>query len=109
MRPLVYRKAMTRRRAVKTADCEAKSVDGEPVAEKGEDLDFLGILAEKVIQHVNVQALAARLAPELADKLLSTIEIDTLKEYILEMLASKVAQDPALIDAISTRVLASLG
>jgi hypothetical protein len=105
----MYRKGMVRKKLVKTADCEAKSVDGEPVSEKGEDIDFLGILVEKVVQQVNIQTLAAKLAPELADKLLSIIEIDTLKEYVLEMLAGKVAEDPVLIDAIAMRVMAKLG
>ena len=72
-------------------------------------MDLGGVLVEKVLQQVNIPTVAAKLAPELAERLLSSIEIGALKECVFELPVSKVAEDPALIDAISARLLASLG
>ena len=66
-----------------------KTPDEEPVAEKGEELDLGCVLAQKALQQVDVQALVSKLAPELADRLLSTIEINSLKECVSTFLQAK--------------------
>ena len=99
---------MAPRKGAKTQDAEVSEPAAPP--EKTEDGGFnLGnVLAEKVLEQVDITALAAKLAPELADRLMGASTIESLKDRVLELLVIKVAEDPALFEALSVQLLACL-
>jgi hypothetical protein len=66
------------------------------------------VLVEKLLEQVDVTALVAKLTPELVERLMTGISIETLKKRVLELLASKVAGDPVLIETLSAQLLACL-
>ena len=77
----------------------------EPVApEQGLDDLLLG----KIMEQFDIPSLASKLAPELANRLLGRISIDALADRALDLAAGRVAEDPALIDALINQILAQL-
>ena len=86
------------RRGVKPQDVEIS----EPAAPVDQGLEE--ILLGRIIEQLDVPTLASKLAPELANRLLGRISIDVLADRALDLIASKVAEDPALIDAVLNQI-----
>ena len=77
-----------------------------PIAPAGHGLDEL--LLGKSMEQFDIPSLASKLAPELANRLLGRVSIDALADRALDLAASKVAEDPALIDAVFNQILAQM-
>jgi len=90
------------RKGVKTQDVEI-SDPTEPADGGLEDL-----LLSKIIEQLDIPALALKLAPELANGILSRISLDCLRDKVLYQLANRIAEEPALFEAISSQIMSQL-
>ena len=69
--------------------------------------DFNDLLADKVLDQLDLTSLASKLAPDLAARLAQTIQLDALGDLVFEKLASRLANDPIIAEAVAAQ-LASL-
>jgi hypothetical protein len=60
-------------------------------------------------EQLDAASIAAKLAPELAAKLVGTIQLDALGNRVLEKLACTLANDATIVEAVLTQLLARLG
>jgi len=65
---------------------------------------FENLLAEKVLEQLDLASLASKLAPELAARLAGTIQLDALSERVFEKLADRLANDPVVVEAVATQL-----
>ena len=89
---------MTKKRALEPDGADA----GRPGKPGFDDL-----LADKVLEQLDLASLASKLAPELAARRVGTIQLDALSERVFEKLADRLANDPVIVEAIAMQ-LASL-
>ena len=93
---------MVPRKGVKNQDVEI-SDPTEPVDGGLEDL-----LICKIMEQLDIPALALKLAPELANGILSRISLDVLRDRALYQLAKRIVEDPVLFVALSTQIWSHL-
>ena len=65
-------------------------------------------LVAKVAARLDLDALSAQLAPQLAETLTSGMSLDQLREKLLDLVAERVFTEE-LLAAVSTALLAKLG
>ena len=94
---------MAPRKAAKGQDVE---VSDQPPEQS--DCGMESLLLSKVFEQLDIHSLALKLAPELANCILSRLSIDVLKDRLLDLLVAKMAEGPELVDAVSTHILAQL-
>ena len=71
--------------------------------------DFNDLLADKVLEQLDMTSLASKLAPDLAARLAGTIQLDALGERVLEKLADRLACDPIIAEAVAAQLNLMLG
>ena len=70
---------------------------------------FDDLLADKVLEQLDLASLASKLAPDLAARLAGTIQLDALSERVFEKLADRLANDPVIVEAIATQLAHLMG
>jgi hypothetical protein len=90
----------------KAAKGQAIDVSDQPPEQSDSGLE--GLLLSKVVEQIDTRPLALKLAPELANCILSRRSIDVLRDRLLDLRVAKMVEDPELVDAVSTRILAQL-
>jgi len=70
---------------------------------------FDDLLADKVLEQLDLASLASKLAPNLAARLVGTIQLDALSERVFEKLASRLASDPIIAEAVATQLTSLMG
>ena len=75
----------------------------EPDGDVGKPV-FDDLLADKVLEQLDLTALATKLAPDLAARLVGTIQLDALSDRVFEKLASRLASDPIIAEAVAAQV-----
>jgi len=65
-------------------------------------------LAARVLDQFDIQLLAATLAPAVSQKLTQSLSMEALQGRVLDMLASNIAAEPALLDMVSAAVTQQL-
>ena len=71
-------------------------------------MDFNDLLVDKVLDQLDLTSIAAKLAPELAGRLVGSIQLDALGERVFEKLADRLANDPTIAEAVAGQLLARL-
>ena len=66
------------------------------------------LLVEKVLEQLDTASTAAKLAPDLAAKLVGAIQLDALSDRLFEKLVSCLANDAAIVEAVAAQLLARL-
>jgi hypothetical protein len=66
--------------------------------------DFGDLLASRVVDRIDLASLAARMAPDLGDRLAASIQMDALRDRVLGLLASRLAGDDALVAAVVSKL-----
>ena len=70
---------------------------------------FSDLLADKVLDQLDLVALASKLAPDLAARLAGTIELEALSERVFEKLADRLANDPIVMEALAVQLSRLMG
>ena len=71
--------------------------------------DFSDLLVDRVLDQLDLASLASKLAPDLARKLASMIQLDALGDRVFEKLADRLANDPIIPEAIVVQVSRLMG
>ena len=87
---------MTKKRALEPEGHVDAGKPGKP--------GFGDLLANKVLEQLDLASLASKLAPELAARLAGTIQLDALGDLVLEKLADRLASDPIIVEAVATQL-----
>ena len=83
--------------------------EGQVDAGKPGKPGFDDLLAEKVLEQLNLASLASKLAPGLAERLAKTIQIDALGDRVFEKLVDRLANDPIIAEAVATELRSLMG
>ena len=78
--------------------------EGQVDAGKPGKPGFDDLLAEKVLEQLNLASLASKLAPGLAERLAGTIQIDALGDRVFEKLVDRLANDPIIMEAVALQL-----
>ena len=62
------------------------------------------LLADRVLEQLDMTSLASKLAPDLAARLAQTIQLDALGDLVFEKLASRLANDPIIAEAVAAQL-----
>ena len=79
--------------------------EGQVDSGKAEPGRINDLLADKVLDQLDMASLASKLAPDLAERLAQTIQLDALGDLVLQKLAARLANDPIIVGAIVSRVM----
>jgi len=90
------------------AKTRALEPDGADAGRSGKP-GFDDLLADKVLGQLDLASLASKLAPELAARLVGTIQLDALSERVFEKLANRLASDPIIAEAVATQLTSLMG
>ena len=71
--------------------------------------EFNDLLADKVLDQLNLTSLASKLAPDLAVRLVGTIQLDVLGDRVFEKLVDRLANDPIIVEAIALQLSTLMG
>ena len=71
--------------------------------------EFSDLLADKVLDQLDLASLASKLAPDLAVRLVGTIQLDVLGERVFEKLADRLANDPIIVEAVAAQMSSLMG
>ena len=82
-----------------------RALEPEGQVEDGRLNDFL---VDKVLDQLDLSSIAAKLAPELAARVVGSVQLEALSERVLEKLASTLANNPAVVEAVASQLLARL-
>ena len=82
----------------------------EPEGQVDEGKPGLGdLLVDKVLEQLDTASIAAKLAPDLAGRLVAWIQLDVLSERVFEKLADRLANDPIIAEAVASQLSRLMG
>jgi len=92
---------MAKKRALESEGDAGKRV--ETRVEPGRP-EFSDLLANKVLDQLDLTSIASKLAPDLAGRLVGTIQLDVLGDRVFEKLVDRLANDPVITEAVAAQM-----
>jgi hypothetical protein len=81
---------------------------GETRVEPGRP-EFSDLLADKVLGQLDLTSLASKLAPDLAVRLVASVQLDVLGDRVFEKLFDRLANDPVIAEAVAAQMSRLMG